>query len=272
MENFNNLILDFKTGYNTIIDKNLSNINSVFGKAKNLDTLLDELLEQEDDINSIVFDAEHETIYEQEVPLNIDIIESYKEAITDDDIRVGLNNSNKKIGSSLQRCINVFELYQSNSLIFRHEAIDLAELIINKLIAYQNIIIDFDKIETITEAFLRGAFDILTKFWTVNDILQNIEIINIDDEIYVSLIKDIIPNASKYWASNTFQLNTDIEKLELLRQLDPSSELLLDEPEKLTARELGHMVHSHPTISEMVLEAVEDVYGMAIHKAGRPKL
>ena len=129
---------------------NLSNINSVFGKAKNLDTLLDELLEQEDDINSIVFDAEHETIYEQEVPLNIDIIESYKEAITDDDIRAGLNNSNKKIGSSLQRCINVFELYQSNSLIFRDEAIDLAELIINKLIAYQNIIIDFDKIETIT--------------------------------------------------------------------------------------------------------------------------
>jgi len=217
---------------------NISNITSVFGKTKNLDTLLDELLEQEDDINSIVFDAEHENIYEQEVPLNIDIIESYKEAITDEDIRIGLNNPNKKIGSSLQRSIVVFELYQSNALVFRDEAIDLAELIINKLIAYQNIIIDFDKIETVTEAFLRGAFDIITKFWSLNDILQNIEIINIDDEIYVSLIKDIIPNASKYWASNSFQLNTDIEKLELLRQLDPSSELLLDEPEKLTAREL----------------------------------
>lgn len=217
---------------------NLSNINSVFGKTKNLDTLLDELLEQEDDINSIVFDAEHETIYEQEVPLNIDIIESYKEAITDEDIRLGLNNPNKKIGSSLQRSILVYELYQSSSLVFRDEAIDLAELIVNKLIAYEKIIIDFDKIEIINEAFLRGAFDIIAKFWSPNEILQNIDIINIEDEIYLNLIKDIIPNASKYWASNNFQLNTDIEKLELLRQLDPSSELLLDEPEKLTAREL----------------------------------
>lgn len=50
------------------------------------------------------------------------------------------------------------------------------------------------------------------------------------------------------------------------------SELSVAMAGKLTARELGHMVHSHPTISEMVLEAVEDVYGMAIHKAGRPKL
>jgi dihydrolipoamide dehydrogenase len=37
----------------------------------------------------------------------------------------------------------------------------------------------------------------------------------------------------------------------------------------ITATQLGHTIHSHPTISEMVLETVEDVHGMAIHKAGR---
>ena len=39
----------------------------------------------------------------------------------------------------------------------------------------------------------------------------------------------------------------------------------------ITAHELGHVIHSHPTISEMVLETVEDVHGMAIHKVGRRK-
>lgn len=39
----------------------------------------------------------------------------------------------------------------------------------------------------------------------------------------------------------------------------------------ITATQLGHTIHSHPTISEMVLEAVEDVHGMAIHKVGRRK-
>jgi dihydrolipoamide dehydrogenase len=39
----------------------------------------------------------------------------------------------------------------------------------------------------------------------------------------------------------------------------------------LTAKELGHTIYSHPTISEMVLETAEDVYGRAIHKAGRPR-
>jgi dihydrolipoamide dehydrogenase len=37
----------------------------------------------------------------------------------------------------------------------------------------------------------------------------------------------------------------------------------------INAKQLGHTIYSHPTISEMVLETVEDVHGMAIHKAGR---
>ncbi len=50
------------------------------------------------------------------------------------------------------------------------------------------------------------------------------------------------------------------------------SEIAVAIVNKINARELAHVIHSHPTISEMVLEAVEDVYGMAIHKIGRPKL
>jgi len=40
----------------------------------------------------------------------------------------------------------------------------------------------------------------------------------------------------------------------------------------LTTHDLAETIWSHPTISEMVLEAAEDVFGMAIHKKGRPVL
>ncbi|MFX0097937.1 MAG: dihydrolipoyl dehydrogenase [Candidatus Hodarchaeota archaeon] len=39
----------------------------------------------------------------------------------------------------------------------------------------------------------------------------------------------------------------------------------------LTSHQVASTIHSHPTISEMVKEASEDIYGMAIHKVGRPK-
>lgn len=39
----------------------------------------------------------------------------------------------------------------------------------------------------------------------------------------------------------------------------------------LTAHDVGNVIHSHPTISEVVLEGAEDVYGMAIHRRGRPR-
>jgi dihydrolipoamide dehydrogenase len=40
----------------------------------------------------------------------------------------------------------------------------------------------------------------------------------------------------------------------------------------LTAKDLTEVIHSHPTISEMVLEGALDVYGMAVHRRGRPNL
>ena len=33
----------------------------------------------------------------------------------------------------------------------------------------------------------------------------------------------------------------------------------------MTAREVGEMIHAHPTLSEGIMEAAEDVHGEAIH-------
>jgi dihydrolipoamide dehydrogenase len=32
-----------------------------------------------------------------------------------------------------------------------------------------------------------------------------------------------------------------------------------------TAKKLGEMIHAHPTLAEAVMEATEDIHGMAIH-------
>jgi len=47
------------------------------------------------------------------------------------------------------------------------------------------------------------------------------------------------------------------------------SEIALAMRNGLTCHDIANTIHSHPTISEMVLETVEDVHGTAIHKAGR---
>ena len=38
-----------------------------------------------------------------------------------------------------------------------------------------------------------------------------------------------------------------------------------------TVKDIADTVHAHPTLPEMVMEAAEDVHGMAIHKIGRKK-
>jgi dihydrolipoamide dehydrogenase len=38
---------------------------------------------------------------------------------------------------------------------------------------------------------------------------------------------------------------------------------------RMTAGELGRLIHSHPTLPEMIKEAAEDTEGLAIHKMGR---
>jgi dihydrolipoamide dehydrogenase len=50
------------------------------------------------------------------------------------------------------------------------------------------------------------------------------------------------------------------------------SEIALAMKHGLTIQDVSEVIHSHPTISEMVLEGAEDVFGMAIHRKGRPDL
>jgi len=38
----------------------------------------------------------------------------------------------------------------------------------------------------------------------------------------------------------------------------------------MSVHDIAETIHSHPTISEMVLEAAEAVVGKAVHKKGRP--
>jgi len=48
------------------------------------------------------------------------------------------------------------------------------------------------------------------------------------------------------------------------------AELALAMKHGLTIHDISNTIHSHPTISEMVLEGSEAVIGKAIHKKGRP--
>ncbi len=50
------------------------------------------------------------------------------------------------------------------------------------------------------------------------------------------------------------------------------AEIALAMQHGLTVHDVAETIHSHPTISELVLEGMEDVFGMAIHKKGRPIL
>lgn len=49
------------------------------------------------------------------------------------------------------------------------------------------------------------------------------------------------------------------------------SEIAVAMENGLTTHDIGNTIHSHPTISEIALEAVEDTHGLAIHKAGKRK-
>jgi dihydrolipoamide dehydrogenase len=39
--------------------------------------------------------------------------------------------------------------------------------------------------------------------------------------------------------------------------------------QQMTAAQLGQLIHSHPTLPEMIKEAAEDTAGEAVHKIGR---
>jgi len=49
------------------------------------------------------------------------------------------------------------------------------------------------------------------------------------------------------------------------------SEISVAMSQQMTAAQLGEVIHAHPTLPEIVLEAAEDVNGHAVHKAGRKR-
>ncbi len=50
------------------------------------------------------------------------------------------------------------------------------------------------------------------------------------------------------------------------------AEIAVAMAQEMTASQLGSVIHAHPTLPEIVFEAVEDVEGLAVHKAGRKRV
>lgn len=205
-----------------------------------LDNLLDQMINKEEEINSINFDSEHQNVYELEITPNINLLDLYKEEdLTDEEIIEGLNKE-RRIGSSLQRTIKVYDLYKSSNLLFKDEAEDLSELIIRKLLSYKNIILDFEKIENINELFLRGTFEGITKFLTPEDLMEQIDIINISDKIYIDIRNIIIPNCYKFWLTNLGENSNHFiqAKLDLIKTLDPENQIILKNPNEFKIKNI----------------------------------
>ena len=208
-----------------------------------LDNLLDDLINKEEDINLITFNSEENNIYEIEHPTS-NLIDMYKEEeLTDEEIiekLTGNRSNERKIGSSLQRTIKVYDIYQNGNLIFKDEASELSDLIIRKLISFKTIILDFSKISNISELFMRGTFEGITKFLTPEDLIIQIDIINISDENYLKIRSEIIPNCYKFWLSNLGEnSNAYLEaKLDLIRTLDPDSEIILKNPKDYSIKHI----------------------------------
>jgi dihydrolipoamide dehydrogenase len=47
------------------------------------------------------------------------------------------------------------------------------------------------------------------------------------------------------------------------------AEIAVAVAQEMTASQLAAVIHAHPTLPEIVFEAVEDVEGLAVHKVGR---
>lgn len=224
----------------TMDNQKLLGSSKIDVSEKDLDTLLDELINDSsvDDINLIKFDENHTSIFELETPIKLELIEKYQENdYTEEEIFKHINSDHKKNGNILQKTVKVFELYESNRLYFKDDAKDLSNVIINKLITFIDIIIDFDGVLEMSDTFLKYAFDELCKYMTPKDIIERIDIVNIEDSDYVKIIKTHIPNSYKFWKNNgTLETNVDFTKIELIKLLDPDSKLLIDLPEQKVAR------------------------------------
>ena len=148
----------------TMDNQKLLGSSKIDVSEKDLDTLLDELINDSsvDDINLIKFDENHTSIFELETPIKLELIEKYQENdYTEEEIFKHINSDHKKNGNILQKTVKVFELYESNRLYFKDDAKDLSNVIINKLITFIDIIIDFDGVLEMSDTFLKYSEAVL---------------------------------------------------------------------------------------------------------------
>jgi hypothetical protein len=182
----------------TMNNQTLLGSSKIEVSEKDLDTLLDELINDSnvDDINLIKFDETHTSIFELETPIKLELIEKYQETdYTEEEILKHINSDHKKSGNILQKTVKVFELYESSRLYFKDDAKDLSNVIINKLITFIDIIINFDGILEMSDTFLKYTFDELCKYMSPKDIMERVDIVNIEDSDYIKIIKTHIPNS-----------------------------------------------------------------------------
>ena len=209
---------------------NLDLYTSKMEKTKSIDELLDNLL-NEDEINTVAFMGNDELkksklldLLDAENTPSKTELEHFNGLMTDDEIYEKIFNVKKKIGSSLQQTINVYKLLEMENLYYAEDSLELSELIINKLCTYNKIIVDFDKINTVTDVFLKEAFKNVGKFLSYNEFNEKVDIINISDRTYINFIKVIYPTIVKFWetTSDKLYLNNK-DKESLIRFLDHDS-------------------------------------------------
>ena len=159
------------------------------------DTLLD-IVGEENELFSIEYNEDQSNVFELENIIDANLKEPNDFVYEKDVSKTILDDKNKKIGSVRQRTISVYDLYHDESnvqiiLRFEDEAEDLFKLLKNKLMIYNNCIIDFNRVH-VTETFLRSAFGPMMKYMTSEQLISKIELINIDEDYERLLYNDIL--------------------------------------------------------------------------------
>lgn len=232
----NDEIMDLVGSGDYIDPFNNSNYNETVYDGPNLNDVLDEIIEKNNDIFSIEFNSDQENIYEIENP-TVEKIDLYKDSIDikEEDIPFQIKNKNKKNGSIKQKTITVVEFYGQNQLVFKDDAEDLFVALRGKLLTYWNVIVNFDSAQ-VSEVFLRYSIGRLCKWLTPKEILERVEIVNIDDNLYLNFVNEILPNSFKHFVNlrGGNEQNTDFEKQELLDELNKDNKIFFD---SLTVKE-----------------------------------
>ena len=194
----------------------------------NLYSILDSLTSNENELFDIEFNQDQENIFEVEelTKDHIENINIYDTNIVEEkDVPQKIRDQDKKKGSIKQKTISLKNIFQTGFLKFQDEGDELFFILKNKLLIYWDIILDFD--DTLcTEVFLRSSVGQLCRYLSPNEIIERIDFINIHEKNYSELLKEILPNAYKYWSS---QNDVSLLEQDLVHTLDGSTKIILED-------------------------------------------